>query len=293
MTTKNSTNVRLAGLRAASVLAPTLVAVWLDRIFMTPRRWPTPAHETDWLAEGQPFRVQSARHQIAAWSWGSGPAVLLAHGWEGRGSQLGAFVQPLLAAGLRVVAFDAPGHGGSTGRRSSFPEMAATLAAVARQSGEVRAVVAHSAGAAATTIALRDGLKIERLVYLSPPSDPGRFLYALTESLGLRPSVAQRTQRRIERRIGARWDDLRPTRIAPAMTTPLLIIHDTEDREVSWSQAQELAKAWPDARMITTHGLGHRRILRDEQVVAAATRFLTDPAPPTDAPPPKLVGRVP
>ena len=42
------------------------------------------------------------------YSWGSGPTVLLVHGWEGRGSQLSAFAPALVKAGFRVVAVDMP-----------------------------------------------------------------------------------------------------------------------------------------------------------------------------------------
>ena len=53
-------------------------------------------------------------------AWGAGPSVLLVHGWEGRGAQLGALVDPLVAAGYRVVALDGPAHGDSPGRLSTL-----------------------------------------------------------------------------------------------------------------------------------------------------------------------------
>jgi hypothetical protein len=35
-----------------------------------------------------------------------------------------------------------------------------------------------------------------------------------------------------------------------------------------------IAAAWPGAELVTTEGLGHRRILRDPAVVARVTDFL-------------------
>ena len=35
-------------------------------------------------------------------------------------------------------------------------------------------------------------------------------------------------------------------------------------------------QAWPGARMVTTRGLGHHRLVRDPQVIAEAVRFLAD-----------------
>jgi pimeloyl-ACP methyl ester carboxylesterase len=58
------------------------------------------------------------------------------------------------------------------------------------------------------------------------------------------------------------------------MTTPLLVVHDRDDNETLWEDGVTLVETWPGARMITTEGLGHRRILRDPAVVEAGTRFV-------------------
>ena len=55
---------------------------------------------------------------------GAGPRILLVHGWGGHAARLRRYVRPLNAAGFRVVAFDAPGHGGSGGGPVSLPEIA-------------------------------------------------------------------------------------------------------------------------------------------------------------------------
>ena len=45
----------------------------------------------------------SAGRRIATWTWGAGPRILLVHGWGGRGGQMGAFVEPLVAQGFSVA----------------------------------------------------------------------------------------------------------------------------------------------------------------------------------------------
>ena len=84
--------------------------------------------------------------------WGN-PTAYLVHGWGGWWQQLSAHVEPLLARGFCVVAFDAPSHGdsgpGVHGRRSTtFLEMAEALGAVVSEFGRPTLVVAHSAGRA-------------------------------------------------------------------------------------------------------------------------------------------------
>jgi len=211
---------------------------------------------------------------MKAWSWGEGPIVLLVHGWNGRATQLGAFVAPLLERGYRVVAFDAFGHGESSGNRMSLPELASCIQKVAGELGDVHGVIAHSMGGAATTLALSQGLEIERAVFISPPADPRAFLNAFSASLGLTDAVRQRVQRRIEDRVGMPMESMLANTIALSMRTPLLVIHDRDDKEVPLQVGQSIADAWPDAELIVTEGLGHQRILRAEAVTNFAASFI-------------------
>lgn len=51
--------------------------------------------------------------------------------------------------------------------------------------------------------------------------------------------------------------------------------------------------AWPSAELVSTEGLGHQRILRDERIVATAVGFLrADQARAVDAAP-EAVGQAP
>jgi hypothetical protein len=92
-----------------------------------------------------------------------------------------------------------------------------------------------------------------------------------------------RMRQRSQRRIDFDWDDLvvRPPAGSPP---PLLVVHDREDREVPWQDGAGIAAGWPGARLLTTSGLGHRRILRAPAVVAAVAGFLAERRVPKDAP---------
>jgi pimeloyl-ACP methyl ester carboxylesterase len=61
---------------------------------------------------------------------------------------------------------------------------------------------------------------------------------------------------------------------AYAGTIPTLVVHDVGDRQTAYADARALAETLPDARLVTTEGLGHRRILRDPEVIAAVTAFI-------------------
>lgn len=262
-----------AGFSASSQLAPKLTARVAERLFRKTRRRKTRPGERDVLQAASATTLAGMK----AWSWGEGPTVLLVHGWNGRATQLGAFVSPLVARGYRVVAFDAFGHGESPGSFLSLPELATCIRQVADELGGVYGVIAHSLGGAATTFALAKGLEIERAVFVSPPADPREFLAIFSAALGISDEVRALTKQRVEQRLGSAMEDMRATALAPSMKTPLLVIHDRDDKEVPARVGQSIADAWPDAELMLTEGLGHQRILRDETVTHFAVRFIDAP----------------
>jgi pimeloyl-ACP methyl ester carboxylesterase len=271
-----SLTVMRSALKLLSRTSPNVASRIAVDLFMTPRRFRTPERERALLADASPFEVRlGTGTTIRAWSWGEGPVVLLVHGWEGRGSQMSTFVQPLVDAGYRVVTFDAPGHGASDGNRSSLPHFTWALRGVAGATAEPHAIIAHSLGCAATTLALREGLTANRLVFFAPPLDPVEYTARFGEIIGIDGEVLSRMRLRIEERFLRKWSDYSLAETAKEMTAPLLIVHDREDRETYWSEGNALAQAWPNARLITTEGLGHRRILREAFLIENATRFIS------------------
>jgi pimeloyl-ACP methyl ester carboxylesterase len=211
--------------------------------------------------------------RIATSSWGEGEPVLLIHGWEGRGSQLGEFATSSGLDGLRWIAIDLPAHGESSGKRTNVFECAAVVRELVEKLAPA-AIVAHSFGSAVTTMALRGLLRPPRLVYLAPPEDFGYFTEVFRGMLSVPDDLAQRMQRELERRFDADWSALRGAALAPSMSAPLLVIHDEDDRDVPIRFGHRLAAEWPGARLLRTRGLGHRRILRDAEVIRSSHRFI-------------------
>jgi pimeloyl-ACP methyl ester carboxylesterase len=81
-------------------------------------------------------------------------------------------------------------------------------------------------------------------------------------------------QAAIEERFGVRWSELEIARIAPLLHAEALVIHDKQDMQVPWKQGAALARHWPGARLMSTRGLGHGRILEDDAVARAAVDFI-------------------
>jgi pimeloyl-ACP methyl ester carboxylesterase len=213
--------------------------------------------------------------RLAVWKWGEGPSALLVHGWGSRAARLGSFVAPLTAAGFSVIAFDAPGHGASAGRLSSLPQFMAAARASGDRFGPIEALVAHSMGGAASTLAIRRGLPVRRAVFLAPSSDPAGYVERFGAILRLSPEILDGMKLTLERRFAIAWKDFDVVAAARKMTSPLLVVHDREDRDVPWTDGESIATAWPGAQFVVTEGLGHRRIVHDPSVVSRAVAFLS------------------
>lgn len=280
---KNSTTVRTfpwtlralrSGFRIVGGAAPDLAARLAERLLLTARRHPRPAWEHEVLEGGAAFEVPWKEGSLRGWSWGDGRTIVLVHGWEGRGAQLGAFVEPLVQAGFRVVTFDAPGHGDSSGTRSSVMDFANALDRVIEAIGPVHGIVAHSMGAAATAVAMARRLRASRFVFIAPPVDFRKFSGAFAGTFTLPASVRDRLHQRLEARFACRLDDIHGARLGGRIQAPLLVVHDEGDKEISWEEGKTLTDAWPGAALFTTTGLGHRRVLKAPQVIGRAVSFL-------------------
>jgi pimeloyl-ACP methyl ester carboxylesterase len=267
------------GLDTLAWVAPKAAGDSALRLFGTPQRFAEPRREQTLRQEGTPFQVPFRGLSLDACSWGAGPAVLLVHGWSGRAGQLGALVEPLAAEGFRVVAFDLPAHGRSGDSRSTLYEAAeavrAVADAVAAQSGPLRAVVAHSFGAAATSLALHDGLAAGAAVYIAPTGHIEQGIASFVAKLGLGERSAAALRRSLERQYGQGiWRELAVETVAEGLRLPCLVIHDVDDREVPFSEGESVVRAWAGARLLATRGLGHNRILWNPGVVEAAVAFV-------------------
>jgi pimeloyl-ACP methyl ester carboxylesterase len=282
---KNSTIVRniltLGALRAGfaigGVVAPRQTARRAARLFATPfasSRSRARAAQPD--AEMKRLSLDVGGRTVATYVWGdpaTQPYALLVHGWSSFGLRFQPWVRHLRALGYAVVTFDQPGHGYSGGDLSTLPEFASAVQAVGRHFGHAALAVAHSFGGAAVSLAMDESWHAERVVLIAPPADmiaaADRFFRFMRLGAGLREPFYTWC----EERTGIHPRDMQAFRYLGALGQPALIVHDLGDREVPWEEGECYARYWPGARMLTTNGLGHNRIVDDAGVIEAALRF--------------------
>jgi pimeloyl-ACP methyl ester carboxylesterase len=253
-------------------LSPALAGRLAATLFARPRRHARPDRERELIVRGARVPLPDGLHATA---WGAGPTVLLVHGWEGRGAQLGAFVDPLVAAGYRVVALDGPAHGDSPGRTTTGPEFAQALVATRDAVGPLAAIVGHSFGGFTSLLAVSRGLPTARVVTIGTPASVPEVLRDFLRLVRLPDQALPSMISALETRVRAPMASFEVEAFAPTVHVPVLVVHDTGDREVPYADGQRLAQVF-GARLLTTNGLGHRRILFAPEVVAAVVEFIEE-----------------
>ncbi|MFN2525174.1 MAG: alpha/beta fold hydrolase [Actinomycetota bacterium] len=256
---------------------------FVARLWFTP--WPVPigergiAKQHEWLRPTKRIALESRLGPIVGFEAGEGPVVLLVHGWGERGSFLGAFIEPLVDSGFRVVGVDLPGHGDSSWRRTNIFEWVDALIDVADELGGVHAVVAHSMGGGVTTLALNRGLEVDAVALIAPPSDIENVVKTFSFMFRLPTRAIAGLRRYIDRHFGKTvWDELMIHHHVAELDVPALIVHDEDDAQVKIDESRVLADLWRGSRLLTTSGLGHDKIMRDPDIVAAVITFLKNAA---------------
>src|SRR6266545_2996644 len=250
------------------------------RTFFSPGKYEVKSIDREIIEWGNNYRLPYEGGELAVTAWGStGPAVLLMHGWGGARAQMTGFVDSLLSAGYRLVAYDQPAHGESDGTMTNLLEIAPTMDLIMEQEGPFHAIIAHSFGTLITSYAL-----VERKL---PP--PARLVYfgafnQLLESLprfqviaclpdqimdGFRQMLYENFGRDV-------LESITNEKLTPQIHIPALMFHDAADNVTPVEDSRAIAQVWKHAHYIETEGLGHRGALQSKSIQEQVVKFLKE-----------------
>ncbi|MNL23821.1 Alpha/beta hydrolase family protein [compost metagenome] len=187
---------------------------------------------------------------------------------------MGAFAEPLVNKGYRVIAFDGPAHGSSLGKQTNVGDYAQFLIDVQKELSPFKAVIAHSFGAGCSVVSVARGLKTEKLVLIAGPSRYAVVVGHFTKMMGLSSSATKYFHKSLAKKVGMKAEDLNIGNIGNSISVPAMIVHDREDKEVTFASAEEMKQSWPHVELFATEGLGHRRILKDKSVTEQVAQFI-------------------
>lgn len=263
-------------------IAPPLAQWWAVRLFFRPMKFNRPPREarliTDAVVERQLltsiYPRAAGEQYYVTYSWGTGPTVLLVHGWAGRGSQMATLAHPLVAAGYRVLTFDAPAHGDSPGQQTNLLEVSDIIRALSEREEGFAAIIGHSFGGMAAGFALAEGAMSTKLVTIGSPVTMENVLNGFGSQLNATAKTVDGVRQKIEQLAQRPVDRFSLSQTLAGSSVQGLIVHDRDDREVGFDQAELLHAVWPESLLHLTDGLGHRRILRDQATIARIVAFV-------------------
>jgi alpha-beta hydrolase superfamily lysophospholipase len=265
--------------RLLSALSPALAARLAARLFITPRTRRISAQDASFLATAASRRLPTAHGDVQIYEWpGAGPAVLVLHGWISYAGQLGCVIEGLRSHGLRVVAFDAPAHGRSAGRRADLHSFRDALAAVSSACGPAGAILAHSFGAITAASWLAEDAATAPLraaVLIGLPRDIGYLFESFSIVMGLRTDVIERVRELFCARYGGYPEDYSAPILAQRIHIPVLLVHGGADEYVPAAHAEEVALQLRDGRVQVIAGASHGAPLRDPATIELMAQFIS------------------
>ena len=248
--------------------------VWL---FTKTLRYPTPKRELTMYNQSNKeiLKLNGFSEKIVAYHYGNGQKkILLVHGWAGSGTQLSKIAEQLISTEYSIVSFDAPGHGKAPGRNSMLPHFVAAIKQLEDAYGPFEFAIGHSLGGMALLRAVREGLKIKKLVTIGTANRITKILDDFAKNMELSPMVAKGMKTYFDHSYGNDIDELSGAMSARYTKIPTLIIHDKDDIDVPVEAAYEIHQELFQGTLFLTEGLGHRKILGSSEVSNKIINFI-------------------
>jgi pimeloyl-ACP methyl ester carboxylesterase len=179
--------------------------------------------------------------------------------------------------GFRVVTFDFPAHGDTPGQTTNILEMSPALKTVEEYEGPFHAIIAHSFGTLITSYTLVNYPETApaRLVYFGAMNRLMDSVPRFQKLAGLNDEIATHLTWAIEENFGKELlASIANESLALQLNIPTLMFHDEQDPVTPVEDSLEIARAWASAKLTVTKGLGHRRALRDEQIIRKTVAFI-------------------
>ncbi|MGB8190647.1 MAG: alpha/beta fold hydrolase [Chitinophagaceae bacterium] len=210
--------------------------------------------------------------------------VLIVHGFESTSFNFDRYIVPLTRKGYEVLAFDAPAHGISGGKKITLPLYVSMLKNIYEKYGPIQSYLAHSFGGLAVTHFLETYSHDEqtRAALIAPATETATAIDSFFRLLHLDNNIRTAFDELIFRHSSMRAEELSIRRAMKNIKAKILWFHDEEDELTPLEDALKVkADNYENIEFVITKGLGHRRIYRENKVVKQVIEFLGLPKPPT------------
>lgn len=262
-----------------TAVSPFAASRFAARLFLTPFKYKLPEREKEMDSNSQQetLRVPAISRDIVVYHYGkSQKKVLLVHGWSGRGTQLSVIAKALVEEGYEVISFDAPAHGKAPGKISMMPFFIEAVHFLDKKYGPFDAAIGHSLGGMASLKAVKDGVKLKKLVIIGTANSVTHITRDFARNMKLSQKVADKMKVYLDGKFRKDMDTYSGAVSARKVNIPTLVIHDIHDVDVPVSSAYEINESLENGELFLTEKMGHRRILGNKEVIRKILEYLRE-----------------
>jgi pimeloyl-ACP methyl ester carboxylesterase len=269
---------KLMGLRLMALykIKPEKAIYKAFKLFCTPRAGFIKAHQKDFLNAYKAEQIPFKKIKIQTYRWeGSGPKVLLLHGWDSHSFRWKDTIEHLKSKDYDIMAFDAPAHGNSEGNLLSVPIYNQVLNVILERF-QPEILIGHSMGGMTAIFNQYKNpvVNIKKMILLGAPSDLKRIMDGFQKILGLSDKFMKATENYFKQRYGYQFEEFNSKIFAKDIKTPTLIIHDKYDKIVPYNEAHDIKGVMANSELMITEGAGHS--LHKDIVYTKIMDFLQD-----------------
>ncbi|KPM31470.1 Alpha/beta hydrolase fold protein [Croceitalea dokdonensis DOKDO 023] len=246
-------------LNVIAIFSPTRAAKIGFQIFTTIRKGRVLPQQKSFLDAAKHSVETIKGHQVQAYSWpGTKPTVLLLHGWESNTHRWHKLIAKLREHQYHVLAFDAPAHGYSTGKKLHVPLYAEVLRHFIN-THKPTFLIGHSMGGMTALYDhyLHPQTTVRKIVTIGSPCEFEGFMHHYQNLLKFNQRVWDAMDQGLKQWFGYHFTEFSSARFVAENTLPGLLFHDKLDKQVPYTASVKVHEHWKNSQLILTEGLGH------------------------------------
>lgn len=209
------------------------------------------------------------------------PKVLIVHGFSSYAYKFDQYVVGLRKEGFEVLAFDAPAHGISDGKRINALIYRDTILAIEAGFGPLDGIIAHSLGGLAASLAVEkmSNTQHRKLVLIAPATETRRAIDNFFDLIPAKPAVIDAFEQLIQQLAGQPISYFSVPRVVKTLNARILWVHDQTDTICTFKDvAPLLEQPIPSTEFFITKGLGHNQVYKEASTRDHILSFMTAPA---------------
>ena len=274
-----------AKIRTIGMVSPEKAAYEAFDLFCTPFKSKRTPKIPPIFHQSMPVSVEVRGITVRGFQWKSNLAqarkILIVHGFSSYSYKFEQYVLALKKEGFEILAFDAPGHGISDGKRINALIYRDTILAIETHFGPLYGIIAHSLGGLAAALAMEkmQNTTERKLVLIAPATETRRAIENFFTLIPAKPAVVAAFEQYIIQVAGEPISYFSVPRVVKSLDARVLWVHDQTDTICTFKDVEPLlSETIPSTEFFITKGLGHNQVYKEASTRDRILAFIQSPS---------------